>query len=102
LLPHFSTKGGNPAFHDGRFFSDTKPLQTLAETRAGGLLVKYVLLTNAKKRGFFNLKEHKDHKDPPDFLKQGTLFGIASAMARADAVRLLICQNHREQSWLAD
>jgi hypothetical protein len=49
----FSTKGGNCTAHGGRFFLNTKPLQTLAEMRVGRLFVKYVLLTSTLKTGHF-------------------------------------------------
>jgi len=38
----FSIKGGICTAHGGRFFYNTKPLQTLIKTRVGCLFVKYV------------------------------------------------------------
>jgi hypothetical protein len=52
-LEEFGTKGGNCTGHDDTYFYNTKPLQTLAETRVGGLLVKYVFLTETPKTRFF-------------------------------------------------
>jgi hypothetical protein len=51
--------------HDDAFFKNTKSLQTLAKTRAGGRLVKYVFLTSTPKQAFFNHREHQDHKEKP-------------------------------------
>jgi hypothetical protein len=50
-LQQISTNGGNCTGHGDHFFKNTKPLQTLIKTRAGGRLVKYVFLTRAQKTG---------------------------------------------------
>jgi hypothetical protein len=55
----FSTEGGNCTGHDDHFFCNTKTLQTLAETGAGSLGVKYVLLTIAQKPRFFSAAPRK-------------------------------------------
>jgi hypothetical protein len=58
-LEDFSTKGGNCTGHGDHFFQNTKPLQTLMETRVKGLLVKYVFLTRGRKTRLFH------HPPPP-------------------------------------
>jgi hypothetical protein len=61
----FSTKGGNCTAHGGRFFLNTKPLQTLIETRAGGLFVKYVFLTSTQKTGKKAAEIPPSQRGPP-------------------------------------
>ncbi len=61
-LGHYGTKGGNCTGHGGHFFYNTIALQTLVETGAGTLFVKYVFLTSAQKTPKRGEKNYKDRR----------------------------------------